>query len=52
MRQSFNLQLLDYFYLFMKYINPLRWQVAGLAIVLCIGIGLDLLGPHILRNFY
>ncbi|MBV7330804.1 ABC transporter ATP-binding protein/permease [Chloroflexi bacterium TSY] len=51
MNQSFTVQPLDYRHLFTKYMGPLRWQVMGLAVVLCIGIGLDLLGPHIMRNF-
>ena len=51
MSQSSYLQLRDYRSLLIKYIGPLKWQVMGLAVVLCGGISLDLLGPQIMRDF-
>lgn len=34
-----------------RYLRPWGWRVAALACVLLAGIGLQLLGPHILRMF-
>mgnify|MGYP001353058048 FL=1 len=41
----------EYWDLLSTYLKPQRLQVLGLVVILCVGIGLQLFTPRVLRDF-
>jgi ABC-type multidrug transport system fused ATPase/permease subunit len=46
-----NITLRDYRNILVRYLAPLRWRVLGLAVLLLISTGLQLISPQLVRHF-